>query len=58
MSILTNTTMLRFDSRVAALVVPLLRLFVFVRHRYRNHLRRVADRTREAMGRHSSSLFS
>lgn len=36
--------------------VPLLPLFVFVRHRYRMILRRVSDDVREAMGRQSRVL--
>jgi ABC-type multidrug transport system fused ATPase/permease subunit len=56
MSIFTVSTMLILDWRLTSLVVPLLPLFVFVRHRYRNILRRVSDQVREAMGRQSSLL--
>jgi ABC-type multidrug transport system fused ATPase/permease subunit len=50
------TTMLILDWRLTSLIVPLLPLFVFIRHRYRSKLRRVSDDVREAMGRQSSLL--
>jgi ABC-type multidrug transport system fused ATPase/permease subunit len=57
MSIFTVTTMLILDWRLTTLVVPLLPLFVYVRHRYRMILRRVSDEVRDATG-HQSSLLN
>jgi ABC-type multidrug transport system fused ATPase/permease subunit len=46
MSILTIFTILILDWRVTSLVVPLLPLFVHVRHRYRNRVRGAIGQSR------------
>ncbi len=55
-TVMTLAIMAFLDWRLAALLAPLMPLFVYVQRRYRSLLRRSAEEVREASGRQSSLL--
>jgi ABC-type multidrug transport system fused ATPase/permease subunit len=55
-SLMVVATMSILDWRLSAVVLPLIPLYVYARHRYRLMLRHCADAVREASGRQSSAL--
>ncbi len=55
-AILTVAAMVFLDWRLASITVPLLPIFAWLRHRYRNLLRSNAERVRQTSGEQSSLL--
>ena len=54
--LMTAAAMIFLDWRLSSIVVPLLPLFVYLRHHYRAILRKSSEEVRDATGKQSSLL--